>query len=375
MRRSGFTILEALVSVMILQVGVFGALILVEKTTQSNKGTRDSINYALFRNQIMMFMNSDLVWKYTLNGALNSTMACWLNQNDVNIGPRNCAGKSGDLVLYNIKGQVQYDFREALAGLTGQGLKCAEFIAPPAEGNPACPMKFSLKWTAECAAGDPECVNPAIKVDGTFLFNGAKGQTAPPEGRLNFTAYHFLKYCPAKGPDGVLADSGVAPAATIVGLQVISGNAGQVMSTSAALWTERLTPCRMIDISFQENMSAAPVAPAALSDAANRSRVCLYQTTEMCRFEFYREYVGGIRRFILRYQGVTVFTMPSFISLNDSSSFSIRIRQNKVEFAVDDRVLYTWYEKIPFPFQPRFEPASRAYSPQGFYNIQVTLRD
>jgi hypothetical protein len=377
MKKNGFSLVEALVGVAILALGIMGALFMNEQMGKSNKGSRDGLNYALFRNQVLIYMSSDLVWKYTLQGALNSGMACWLNQDQVAIGPRNCAGKSGDLVIYDIKGNVQYDFTAADAGLSTQGKPCTGFVPAPAAGNAACPMKLNLKWTAVCEAGDPECVNPLIRVDGNFVFNGAQGQTAPPDIRLNFSSYHYLKYCPVQTMGWALADTGVAPATTTTLNQVISGNVGKTFSTGSARMSQRATPCRQADIAFKENMNATVPGPLTISDPENRSQVCLFdETANQCRFEFLRDTVGGVRSFRLRYGGTTdVFTMPASMAITDNTIFAFKVRRNRVDFAVDGKVIYSWFQKITYPFRLQLLPASKSYSPQGFYNIQMDVRD
>jgi type II secretory pathway pseudopilin PulG len=378
MNRRGFSLIEALVGVAILEIGIFGAVYLAQNISVLNRASNSDLAYMTTRNQILVSITDPRIWSYTLKGALNPNLACWLNQDKVPLATRNCANKTGNLVIYDIKGIEEFNFTEADAGLGPTGGKCTGFVAPPAAGNPLCPLGFQLKWTAACEAADPECVNPPIRVDATFIFNGIKTQKAPPPHRLNFSVYRYLRYCPVQAPGWTLEDAGV-PTAVVVsgGDQVVSGNSGQVMTTGYAEMflggvAQIFAPCRTVSINFQDDMDNVPIAPMLAADPENQSQVCLFdEATNTCRFEVVRKVIGATRTIFLRNEGVDVFQVPASANITSASSLNLRVTRNLAEFLVDNKVYFTWRQKVTFPFHVRFRPASKSYSPAGFRAVNV----
>lgn len=376
----GLTLLETLVSLVVVSVTIFSSLYLMQEMMAQTRITQSDLDYAIIRNQILASVMDDRILVPTVQGALNPNLACFMNQDQVALTSRNCFGKSGILSTYDIKGNLEYDFSQATAGFGPDGGVCNIYNPSPGVPDPRCPLKLNLNWQSVCEAADPECVNPPIQITGTFEFNGGPAQRSPMLKIFNFNIIRNVSYCPVQSNPVSLQVVPAQPNVTLspVGIptRVVSLDAGKVLSTGSAQFTQRIVPCREILIYFQDDMNSPPVIPLTFADAENRSRICLVdEETGTCVFEIIRSRIAGTNSITLNYKAVTQFTTPGTMLISSGSVFSIHIKRNLVQVQLDDKTFYTFSQKLNFPFRARFTPAGKDYSPSGFSNISTSFAD
>lgn len=163
--KSGFTMIEALMSVLILSVSIMGMSLLTSLMAKSttkinNKNSFDSMKYDL-----VSVVFTQQAWNNTINSASNTTLNCFKK----NLDCRNQGGPvNGKLVLYDSSGQIFYNSTITTTGFTKTGSVCNGFDPDASDAN--CPVRFDVYWEPVCPPSG-ECLKPRIKVIGKSVAN------------------------------------------------------------------------------------------------------------------------------------------------------------------------------------------------------------
>ncbi len=373
--RNGFTLVEVMVGMGILVVAMISGLTVLEMVQKSMKATEDSLGYVSARNQLVSLLLDDTSWSQIV--AKNPKLSCMLKQNSASIADRDCFGQTDRLALYNIKGDpyvyngvTAYDFTSPTQGFSSKGQACDSFNGTVGSGNPDCPYQVVVTWNALCSSSP--CVNPPIQFTGVTTFNGSASQLAPNVVNLNFQVIKSRIYCPT--PTTPNTHTTITPVTIDVTAtdRVRSTLMTNVATTDFAMTDTTIDACRRAIVSYSEDIN-----PVFVADPNNQSSVFLRdETTGANVFEFRRLGSGAFYDYQIYYNGVAVVTTkPTWITLTKDSVFKFDVTNGLLRFCVDDRCPHYFTQKVDFPFRAVFKPASGAYTPSGYNNINYTILD
>ncbi len=164
----GFSTLEILVGGTLLAIVMGGLLkfgnLLNKQQLQSSTTFQISQVSRLFVNAVQ----NGAAWDKTLHDATNGNMACLVNETD-------CTGQGGMIQVDDVTGTalMGYGGTSPTAGFGSDGQPCNQFAEPPAPGNDSCPYRVEVKWEPICPPSGTPCVNPQVKVVGSWKHNAA----------------------------------------------------------------------------------------------------------------------------------------------------------------------------------------------------------
>ncbi|MEN0057404.1 MAG: hypothetical protein AAGB31_01110 [Bdellovibrio sp.] len=374
LNRKGVTLIESLVGVVLILGSIMGALGVLQLVSGGQKKNEDDLDYVAKRNQVISLLIDDTSWGKMVDEDENPEMGCLLKQDATSESERDCTGKTDSLRLLNIKGELVYDFRSAVVGFSRAGKDCDTYDGTPGGGNPVCPYRLDVRWEALCSSSP--CINPPIRFRGTHSFNSPLNQIVPNLEVLDFTVIKMGMFCPSTTvPNGLVAGSQttyVAPS------QVMSDQNTKVNTIGIARSNQVMVPCRRINMSFVEDMpNAGDVsAPYYAIDPENNASVAIVnEGTNTAVYEFVRHNIGGVNTYELRYNGVTVFNKPNWLTIDRSTLFQFKIVNGLVKFCIEERCYHYFPEKLDFPFRFSFRPAALPYSPTGISGVSTSMTD
>jgi prepilin-type N-terminal cleavage/methylation domain-containing protein len=363
----GFTLIEALVSIVILGISIVLSLSILNIIQLMAYKSVHYTNYSIARSDVLSLLWDDQTWLAVVNGAKNPNMACWKNQDSIVENNRDCIGKSGTLAIYDIKGNLLYDFSNTSLGFNNKGKPCTTYstITP----DPECPMRLNLQWEAVCSASP--CINPLIRVIGQFEVSGP--QIASAFLMEDFELYKRVSTCPAQSSVALESVSSATLTPVASPSQITHTDNIQVAPATAG-YDGRLIPCRVISLFFNEAMDATGALPK--TDAENFSEVCLYdENTSSCVFQIRRVYAGGRNTLKYFYNGIEQASpgLPASIPLVDITTQQLYVFNNSVQYLLDGKAVFTFSQKLNFPFRLRLRVPSRGYSALGLSNINLSF--
>lgn len=177
------SLIETLISSVILTVGIVNLLVSMLYLRQSQENSLLVAQVVMVRNNLMNILQKQNAWANTIQNnytsANGSQMACLVNNTD-------CTGISGPFDIYDESGALLYQPTSGISqGFTKEGLNCSSFVAPGTPGDPSCPLRLNLTWTPICPLLGP-CLNPLIRVRGHFQFNSPQISSLYIFGPLDF---------------------------------------------------------------------------------------------------------------------------------------------------------------------------------------------
>lgn len=180
MGRRGLGLIEVLISIVIMSIFIFTTQQALQYAQRGQASSQLGFDLMVGRNNIISVLSQAEVWNQTkLN---NSGMDCLKNGTD-------CTGKGGPFDIYAYDGTSVTAYYSPVGnasyGLTKDGVQCTTFVAPGSTGNRNCPMRLELTWEPICPA-TPPCINPNVRVKGTFIVNTPEEGSAIKVDRLNF---------------------------------------------------------------------------------------------------------------------------------------------------------------------------------------------
>lgn len=358
--------LEAIVGIAIVGIVMSSVLTLLVSMLSNQKKSEVAGDYFVARNQVLNQLIDYRGWGNMTNASSNAFLACMVNLGSTT-NNRDCSSHSGTLNLYNLKNDLVFNFSNAQLGFDLKGGLCTTYQAPPAQGDPSCPLRLDLQASPICA-GVP-CNNPPYRITGLFTYNGDSQMGVIKLSNMNFEIIKSNIWCPAQTLPVTVTNTTNTTVAFPPN-QVISTQAGKVASTGEAT-TLTIYPCRLFQVQFQDGIPVGPLGGGlATTDAENRSAACLYDlTTSQCAYEYRRYNNLGVDTYDLYYRGVKVFSQPGWLTISSASQFQFSVSNGLVSFCVDGQCIQYFDEPMAAPMVVHFNPAGLSYSPAGFNNI------
>jgi prepilin-type N-terminal cleavage/methylation domain-containing protein len=142
---NGFSLIELMVSLVIGATVTLGFAQLLSMTADMQAKAMQLAAAENFKENILRALTNNTAWGNTLQANSGGTMAClWQGVT--------CNQVNQPFILYDDANAVVFDSRNAANGFTSRGQLCSTFSQNP--GNPACPMRYDLTWTATCSGTD-----------------------------------------------------------------------------------------------------------------------------------------------------------------------------------------------------------------------------
>jgi len=365
LNQKGLTLVEALVTMAILMGVIVASLSLFQSPIQGQKNINSQTNFYLVRNNILNVLRNSGAWTQTIQGTSNqAAFKCFLKQDSIVDSDRDCSLTAKALDIYDLKGNLLYEFSRPDFGFKLDGTPCPKESAFQSEppGNPLCPLRVSVKLQPLCSASP--CENPTMQVTGDFTYN------SPNPMPLNSDLLHFkiLRsgfYCPTQTPP-TLATQGAN--VTLSGSQAAASVSGKVAITGSVHYTNRLLPCQSVMFNFNYALGASDLDGDSVPDAEGIAQVCLVHPTLGCLYAIQIKPAGP--SFDILYQGAIVGSMPPSFSLVSSSSLGFKVFNGRVQVCFEGNCFFSYPQKLGAPFDVEYRPASTSYS-AGFTNLMI----
>ena|GEM_PF-4012350 len=368
MNQKGLTLVETLVTAAILLAVIIATLTMFQKPIAGQKNINAQTNFYLVRNNILNVIHNSGAWKQTIQGASNqSAFRCFVKQDSIVDAERNCSQTTSDLDIYDLKGNLLYEFSKPEFGIQADGTPCpagSQFQATP-PGNPLCPLRVSIKMQPLCPT--TPCENPTMQVTGDFIYNSPN----PLPLNLELMKFKMLRsgfYCPTQATPALavqgtnVALNGTQAAATVSGKVIITGNVH---------YTNRLLPCQSVMFNFNYALGASDLDGDSVPDTEGVARVCLMHPTLGCQYAIQIR-PGAVPTFDILYQGAIVMQKPAAFNLVSSSNLGFKIFNGRVQVCFEGNCFYSYLQKLGAPFDVEYRPASTSYS-SGFTNLMLPI--
>lgn len=159
LRRSGFSLIETLITILIIIGSLSTAISLVTKGNELSKGLEIVTGVTMIRSNLYNILSSDLAWKATIENS--SALACVKNNTD-------CSAQGGSFAIYSADGSLFYDPSNPQNGFNLKGAPCNQFDAT--NGTLMCPYRINTNWTPVCDAAATDCTvgNVLFRLNFTF---------------------------------------------------------------------------------------------------------------------------------------------------------------------------------------------------------------
>lgn len=384
---SGFTLVEALVSTVILLIAMSSSIYIYQSMMISKTQAESLVEVHVARNNIVNLLKNTLAWRYTVE-ANASPKPAWVSASTMS--STTCLAKhtdcaslltapgpatNGQIRLYDISQVLRYDPTVATSGFQNDGTLCNTFDGTAGAGNLNCPLHLNLYWEPLCPDSGP-CLDPLVKIHGVFTFNAPLigNQRPPSTARLNFEMIQVARYCPSTWttPGLSLATFGGLVTITNAGKNVTTSEVTAVYPSDQGFQASTLEPCQTTMIQFQNAMN---VGSPLQANAANQSSVCLYDassgtpTTAPCLYEWHH-LNNGIDTWELLEAGTSVYLHPNN-DLLATTVYSFVIDAGKVQFYMNNVHQFSFAGGMKVRYRARFRPGSTLYQPSGFNNVDV----
>ncbi|MEZ0392871.1 MAG: type II secretion system protein, partial [Pseudobdellovibrionaceae bacterium] len=350
MNSKGYTLVEALLTAMVLLATTLAALDIIKNQRRIQSQYQTLNNFLVVQNNILNLIASSSSFVQTLQAASNPGFSCFLKQDSLTAGDRTCTVGPQLLNLYNAKGTLIHDFQNPATGFTLQGFPCSSYSA---SGNPLCPFRLTLTWTPVCPGG--ACENPPIEILGRFNYND--GSTI---GSFNFALWNFRVlrsgfFCPTQAGTGAMAPNGADVSIPIFG-QVRANVGGKVNIAGYGGFVTPYLPCRNFTVNFNYQFGAAnDLDGDTAEDTESQAQACLADPAGAC------EYAIRIRpttaSFEILYAGAVVATKPAHMVYTPTTNIGFKVTNGRVQACFSSICFFTFDQKLTHPFDVRFRPA------------------
>lgn len=361
----GFSLIEALLSAVVLLIVVFESMNLLYKVTDLQKMHEKQLGLIASRNKILSLLMDERGWSEIVQDTDNSEFSCWLSQNSAVAMARDCNGKNQVLKLKWINGDIAYNAQDTKNGLTYTGENCNDFKDEPDPINKACPARVNLSWQAICSGVN--CENPLLKIDADLKFR-ANDRVAPNTEAYRIRYLRSKVFCPTQALSSnlELVNAGV----TFNSTSVVSNASGATPNSGMVRNNVDLYPCQLVRVNFEEQLVTTQAGlpnPLLMADANNTSSVCLAPPGGACEFIWRRTGTS----YQLFHQATLVSSMPASVTFVPTTKLEFQVVNGLVRFCVDGHCHMFFDQKLVGPFRVYFEPSNSSYS-GGFMNINIT---
>lgn len=169
--KSGFSIIE-----LMMAVGVFGIVVAAlasmnVRMRQDQTRTASLFHLSVISKNLYTLASTQNSWMNSLNSPQNQTaMACLKNRTQCTSDgqPNSLPKKDIAFALLDGAGNVFFDAANPANGFSLAGTPCNTYSAA---GNDECPIRFDLKWSAQCVP--PNCIDPQVKVEAQIKYSPA----------------------------------------------------------------------------------------------------------------------------------------------------------------------------------------------------------
>lgn len=164
----GFTYVELMIAIGVLAVVAASVANLYMEVQKGQIRTASTFQLSVLARNFATIVANQQSWTNTLNASANSqAMACLKARTPCTVnGAANGAPLANvPFALYDGGNQLVYNAISATNGFTLSGGLCSTYSAT---GNSSCPIRFALKWSAQCAPGN--CVDPQVKVEADLQY-------------------------------------------------------------------------------------------------------------------------------------------------------------------------------------------------------------
>ncbi|MNS72118.1 hypothetical protein D3C72_1055190 [compost metagenome] len=289
-----------------------------------------------------------------------------MKQDSIVDSERNCNPTAKDLDVYDLKGNLLFEFSRPDFGFKLDGTPCpkgASFQKEP-PGNPQCPLRVSVKIQPLCSAS--LCENPTMQVTGDFIYNSPNPMPLNAE-LLHFKILRSGFHCPTQTAPALAAQGSNV---TLTGTQAAASVSGKVAITGSVHYTNRLLPCQSVMFNFNYALGPSDLDGDSNPDTEGIAQVCLVHPTLGCLYAI--QIKPGGPSFGILYQGAVVTTMPPSFNLVSSSTLGFKVFNGRVQVCFDGNCFYSYPQKLGAPFDVEYRPASSSYS-AGFTNLMTPI--
>ena len=407
-KQSGLSLIEALISIVILLGTIMASTRIMNQIQQNRKYSEHLVALAITRNNVIHWLNNRQAWETMV--FQNANLSC-LQNNVTDCSGVLAAPLSVDIFAMNYDGTaasagVVYratDVAPNMNGLTLHGglglfgvgqpnrIGCQGYDAVTTNLN--CPIRMNLTWqpvTDQPVAGP--IFYPAILVRGRFVTPADNQMRIPSLETLSFDFRVPFSYCKLGDPAlGNYAQANfVAPAvANIVYIPVLPGIPNRIRNTNTGLnstdfaLVNGLAPCHKLLLSFVDVGSANPPPGPACNVNNPCSKICVGPATNPCQYE-YRKYfsggAGGLTTFSLFQKNtaaspaVLVYTKPNVLPFTGAEVSKFQINKGIVQFLYNGSVVQTFTVGIRDNFEFRFYPGAKTGVNGEFSGLQFEYK-
>ena len=191
----GFALTEIMVSVGLMSIVFLNWASISTMIANATQSTNTGASLESVRRLSLQALQSSVAMSNTIKDPTNAQgpLACVSSNTP-------CAVASGHqgFRLLDENGNLVVDGVSPTAGVTANGAPCTGYNAQ----NPtaACPYQYQLTWTPQCPTGQPNCVAPLMKIQGSFVLPA----TGKMNTSLNSSQFDFLTYYSLTPPHNYL---------------------------------------------------------------------------------------------------------------------------------------------------------------------------
>lgn len=167
--RQGFSVVEVMVVLGIMSVIAYYGMTPLLSFMKTQKTVDVKLTLSQIRENIRSTILNGKAWQKTI--AVNSQMSC------ISTGTTCSAFTTGTYFLNLRDGNdtLLINSSTPTAGFTDAGSPCNAWSA---SGNPACPIRIRLRWTAVCM--NTSCIHPQVLISGRFEYSPGDQQKRTP---------------------------------------------------------------------------------------------------------------------------------------------------------------------------------------------------
>ncbi len=369
-KSNGFSLAEALLSLLILVISMSSAFYIYTASSAQRTHVETLVEVLVVRNNVLNYLKSTLSWQNTVTANGSGSMACLVNHTDcAGILAAPGAATNGKFVLRDLGNNVVFDPTVATNGFQTNGQACTAFVAAPGVPDLNCVLGLNLYWEPICPTiGD--CIDPLVRIHAEFSYNAPvmPGRRDPPIPKLNFQLDQIARYCPGTVPGFGLLDLGgtttsvSAPPPPLIGT-VVSNSVAQVYPAGRARNSANIPACQSAMVEWQVAV-AGPI-----TEAENQSDVCLVDASVAspgladCLFRWHHFYSAAISADsweLYDASGTLVFPSAGFNPQHGNGNlYSFKIDRGRVQFYQNGLHFFTFAKGI------------KSVAPAGVANIRV----
>ena len=186
----GMSLIETIVGATLLGITMFMAYSVFGSIFKAEATTKRSLSLIVARNNLVSHLLDAKTWINSTVATENTVLNCVAQQNQTDPVVRNCSGvTSAPINIYALDNTIAFNLQRTNIGFDWFGQACDTYQTPPSDGNPHCPVGFSVVAIPQCAASLTTCLNPSFVFQAQFAVNA--GQATNP---MNMAAFNFKIY-------------------------------------------------------------------------------------------------------------------------------------------------------------------------------------